>query len=457
VYLSDFNTDLSQQISSQLRTVSTPNHFPAQGSKHGEYAIPDTSPQHESRATSAWLQTCASVYTWWSSVNARIEETPMQASPYTPGVVTPDVAGRAAQLAFFRERAEYISLLGRFAGRITVYYAARGIGKTSLLRSAQRIFRANKVHTIWITANEDENLLATLLGEIHDALPTSHKARKTAKEAIESVTLSLGTSGTGVKATVKPIAQVAKSKTLKKALLAAVSALQEHGERGLVILIDEIQSADPQSLRAIAHAWQELSEADASPPAGMFAVGLPGSQEYINKAVTFSERFDFIQLPDLNDSAAAAALAEPARAHGVSWAQDALRAAVEHAQGYPYKIQVIGEATWIAAGYPDGGKIITTADVAAGLPEVERQMRSLFAARWRNATRKQQELLAAIAKLGGASVRREDIAKLLLIKTDALSVPRDRLLRAGVIEATDHGLLSFTVPGFTEYVNLIAR
>jgi len=128
----------------------------------------------------------------------------MQPSPYTPGVVTPDVAGRATQLAFFRERAEFISLLGRFAGRITVYHAARGIGKTSLLRSAQRIFKSHKVHTIWITANEDENLLATILSEIHDALPTSHKARNTAKEAIESLTLSLGTASTGVKATIKP-------------------------------------------------------------------------------------------------------------------------------------------------------------------------------------------------------------------------------------------------------------
>jgi len=232
--------------------------------------------------------------------------------------------------------------------------------------------------------------------------------------------------------------------------------LQEHGEKGLVILIDEIQSADPQSLRALAHAWQELSESEASPPAGIFAVGLPGSQKYINKAVTFSERFDFIALPDLTDSAAAAALTEPALAQGVDWDQEALRKAVAEAQGYPYKVQLIGEATWVTAGYPESGSVITGAHVIAGLPEIQRQMRSLFASRWRSATPKQQELIAAMAKLGGSKVRREQIAELLQVKTDALSVPRDRLLRAGVIEATDHGLLSFTVPGFTEYVNQVA-
>jgi len=378
-----------------------------------------------------------------------------QPSPYTPGVVAHEVPGRGNQLSFFRERAQYIGLLGRFSGRITVYYAARGIGKTSLLRSAQRIFRANRIHTIWVTANEDENLLATILSEMHDALPVAHRGKAIARDAIESLTVSVGTSGTGVKAAVKPIAHASKTKIFKKAFTSSVNALVEHGEKGLVILIDEIQSADPQSIRALAHAWQELSESDDSLPAGVFAVGLPGSQEYINKAVTFSERFDFVPLPDLDDAGAAAALVDPAANLEVTWQPQALEKAVRAAQGYPYKLQLIGDATWQAASFPGPGTELTEQHLEKGSGEVDRQMRSLFASRWRAATRKQQELLAAIAKLGGKNVRREAIAELLGVDSGALSVPRDRLLRAGVIEATDHGLLSFTVPGFTEYVNQI--
>jgi len=381
-----------------------------------------------------------------------------QPSPYTPGVVARDVPGRATQLAFFRERAEYIGLLSGFSGRVTVYHAARGIGKTSLLRSAQRIFRANKIQTVWITADENEPLIETVLSEIQNTLPATHKARKVIHDALESVTVSVGTSGTGVKATLKPTAiATSKAKVFQRALQTTTEALSESGERGLVILIDEIQSADPQSIRTLAHAWQEMASLDPPPPAGIFAAGLPGSQEIINKAVTFSERYNFVPLPDLEDSGVAAALVEPSKALGVAWDTEALKLAVQNAQGFPYKVQLIGQAAWFAAGFPAKGATITVDNVVDAMPEVNREMRSLYAARWRAATRKQQQLIAAIAELGGKDVRRDQVAELLGVSTGALSVPRDRLLRAGTIEATDHGLMSFTVPGFTEYVKQVAN
>jgi hypothetical protein len=376
-----------------------------------------------------------------------------QPSPYTPGVVSKDVPGRVAQLGFYRERAEYIGVLGNFSGRITVYHAARGIGKTSLLRGAQRIFRARSLKTIWITANEDENLLSTVLTELKSVSPKGSKGWQKVSEALDTITVSVGTSGTGVKATLKPNTDSSsKAKLLQVALAAAVTEVRESGSNGLVILIDEIQSADQQSLRAIAHAWQELSALDDPLPLGLFAVGLPGSQEYINKAVTFSERYDFRPLPDLDDSGVAMALVEPAAAAGVSWSIDALREAVAKAQRYPYKVQLIGEEAWRSASYPDQGYVFTRHDIRKSLPEVDRQMRGLFAARWRSASKKQRELISAIASLGGENVKREQVAEKLGVRTAAISVPRDRLLRNGVIEATDRGLMSFTVPGFTEYV-----
>ncbi|GGI38794.1 hypothetical protein GCM10010988_20850 [Cnuibacter physcomitrellae] len=80
-------------------------------------------------------------------------------------------------------------------------------------------------------------------------------------------------------------------------------------------------------------------------------------------------------------------------------------------------------------------------------------MRSLFASRWRNSSKGQRELLAAIASLGGVDVKREDIAAKMGKTTQAISVPRDRLLGKGIIDASRHGRLSFTVPGFTAYIN----
>jgi hypothetical protein len=107
-----------------------------------------------------------------------------------------------------------------------------------------------------------------------------------------------------------------------------------------------LQSADPVSLRTIAHAWQELASEPTPPAAGLFAVGLPGTQEQINRAVTFSERYAFMPLPNLEPAGVADALISAAEAQGVNWEVPALNFAVEQANGYPYKVQLIGDETW---------------------------------------------------------------------------------------------------------------
>jgi len=379
----------------------------------------------------------------------------MQRSPYTPGEVAAPVPGRSAQLALFEDRAKRIAALGEFIGRPRVDYAPRGVGKTSLLREAQRIFERNSIATIWVTANQDENLLHTVLDEMRKLVSPSKAAG--VLDVIDSATLTIGAGPVKGSVTVSPKKKQAEAAaSASKAFIAAFEkvtrTLLEHGRTGLVILIDEVQSADKPSLRAIAYAWQEMKSSPAPVPAGLFAVGLPGSQEHINSAVTFSERFDFSELFGLDDGGVVTALADPAFQLGVAWDQAALRRAVTEAKGYPFKVQLIGDESWRAAGYPDAGARITTGHVALAMPEVDRLMESLFRARWRSVSAGQRELLIAVAELGGVDVKREDIAKKLNMSTTSISSARDGLLRRGIIDASRHGRVSFTVPGFTEFI-----
>jgi hypothetical protein len=376
-----------------------------------------------------------------------------QTSPYTPGVVAKSVPGRTTQLAFYEERAQLIANLGQFIGSVRVDYAARGVGKTSLLREAERLFERYGIRTVWVTAIEGENLAASILEELQKVLPkTKRLADLTAH--IDSATITIG--GGPVKAGVSIKPGQKKAAAAGKVFMSIVSevaeAIREDGNGGLVILIDEIQAADKQSLRTIAVAWQELASAKHPPATGLFAVGLPGSQDHITSAVTFSERFDFMELFGIDEGGAATALHKPAADLGVIWAQDAVVAGVAAAQGYPYKVQLVGEGAWVAAGRPDRGGRVKLEHVEAGMEYVDEKMRSLFAARWRNSSKGQRELLTAIATFGGVDVKREDIASQMGKTTQAISVPRDRLLNKGIIDANRHGRLSFTVPGFTEYI-----
>ncbi|MFB8189125.1 ATP-binding protein [Microbacterium sp. NPDC055988] len=380
----------------------------------------------------------------------------MQTSPYTPGEVADSVPGRATQLAFYEEKAQRIQNLSEFIARVRVDYAARGVGKTSLLREAERIFARHGIAAIWVTANQDENLLLTVLDELRKLVPTSKAAD--VLSYIDSATLTLDAGVVRGAVTVKPKKKdaVTAAASSSKAFIAAFEnvtrVLLDEDRKGLVILIDEIQSADKPSLRAIAYAWQEMKNSPSRVPAGLFSVGLPGSQDHINSAVTFSERFDFSELFGLDDGGVVTALAEPAHNLGASWERTALQMAVSEARGYAYKVQLIGDEAWKTAGYPDPGSSITVEHLTEAMPQVEVHMETLFRSRWRSASPKQRELLSTIAELGGRDVKREDIAARLGVTTQAISMARDGLLRRGIIDANRHGRVSFTVPGFTEWI-----
>lgn len=373
-----------------------------------------------------------------------------QPSPYTPGVVARSVPGRSAQLRFYTQRAEDIGTLGRFVPRVRVDHAARGVGKTSLLREAERIFVRQGAATVFVTANEDEQLLPTIAAELEELLPAAARRSDEMVELVESATLSLGAGPLRASVTVRPGSTPAAS--AGKAFKRLLRKVSEGIGKGVVVLVDEVQSADKPSLRAIAQGWQELASEDDAPAAGMFFVGLPGSVEHIVAAATFAERFDFQPLLAIDDAGITEALVAPAQALEVTWDVDALRLAVPATDGYPHKVQLMGEAAWEAALNPDRHGVITASDVGAALPIIEKRMRSLFSVRWRSASGKQRELMLAIAELGGVDVKREEIVRRLGVDTKVISVPREKLLQKGLVDANRHGYLSFTLPGFTDYV-----
>lgn len=79
----------------------------------------------------------------------------------------------------------------------------------------------------------------------------------------------------------------------------ARSATQDADHRGLVLLIDELQAADQDSMRTIAYAWQELQASDGPVPAALLAAGLSHTPDVVTRAVTHAERFHYRPMGDL--------------------------------------------------------------------------------------------------------------------------------------------------------------
>jgi hypothetical protein len=379
----------------------------------------------------------------------------MQPSPYTPGQVAREVLGRGEQLAQVDERLTYLAELRRLIGRIRVDTGPRGVGKTSLLREVQRRADARRIVTIWVTGGGEETLTRALALQIEERSRSwGKKARSRLARPVEQLKISAGVPGVaGVQATLRPQG-AERLASLKSLVIEGTRAALDEGSRGLILLIDEIQDADPTSLRALAVTWQDLQAEQPDLPTGVFAAGLPETPEVIAAAATFSERFAYRHLERLSADASRLAIVKPAADRGVRWQEDAVEMVVAQTAGYPYTLQLFGEATWATAGYPDPGAVLDLSHVRLGQTQVDEDLQGLFRARWNKSTETEKQFLTAMAAAadGSEPVERSVIAALLGRESRALSMARASLIDKGHIAPTGRGRLEFTIPGFETFV-----
>lgn len=374
----------------------------------------------------------------------------MNISPYTPGQVAREIYGRDKILEDFKRDLAFQIAEPHLLGRIEVYSGPRGVGKTSLLRSAQSYSVSKGFETVWVTAGEG-SLLASLIESL-SGLTRSWKGELGDKlgELLESVRIQIGgISVGGVSGEETEI--TAPSRLLQEILIAAGQAAVQRGN-GLIVFIDEIQAADAESLKAVAYAWQHLQSEAPNLPMAVFSAGLSHAQDVITDAVSFAERFSYQHLGNLSDRDSMKALRRPATDKGVRWDEEALEMALDAANGYPYFIQVIGDETWRSSGYPGAGTTIEAGQVRAALEGFNAMRNSFFRARWQKATPVEMSFLQAMAAEGDEPVKRASIAHAMGKQSDGLGVARRSLLDKGLIDTAGHGYVQFSAPGFARFI-----
>lgn len=375
----------------------------------------------------------------------------MQADPYAPGAVTEYLAGRGGELQLIRDRLARMSALGRSGGPLLAFYAPRGLGKTSLLRAAQREAMAAGYLTVWVTGRDDIALapgLAQSLSGAVQALSFGERA-KGLLHSLDKVQVELGVPG--AKMAVE-LAATRESALVEAALEDAGKFARHHDHQGLAVFVDEFQDARLVDRRSLLIALQHFDGDPAGCPVAIVAAGLPSLVGAVPEAATFGERTRFVSLSLLTDVAVAEALRLPAEKLGVSWSDEAVLAAIDVSAGYPHKVQLIGQATWERAR-PETGDTIQVGHVRAATEQAEQQMDDLFATRLARATPEQRRFLDAMARLEESGPpARSAIAAALGVDSEALGRPRQELIDKGLIETAGRGMLQFTIPGFGDYV-----
>ncbi|WP_307861214.1 ATP-binding protein [Microbacterium maritypicum] len=388
--------------------------------------------------------------------------TPMDSvlNPYTPNAgASPDiVVGRDEQTQAFT------TLLRRLARGRThqamIVTGLRGVGKTVLLNEFGDIARGEHWEALEIEASKHDDtrfrqsmasLLKAALLRLSPRVKWTDRARRAAA-VISSFALSVNQQGAwSLSWDIEPEEGLADHGDLAMDLtdvLVAIGEIAQERERGVAILIDEVQFLSPKQLEALIQAVHKTVQRKL--PITFVGAGLPQIAELAGDAKSYAERlFQFPRIDSLEDEDARQALIEPARAEGVDFESDAVALALEISQGYPYFIQELGFQVWeIAEQSP-----ITRLDVETAREGYEAKLdSSFFRVRLDRATPLQTAYMRAMAELGPEPQKASEVARVMGRESTQLGPTRAELIDIGLLYTPEHGYAAFTVPDFDKFM-----
>lgn len=377
-------------------------------------------------------------------------------NPYRPGFNQAPVAlaGRQGVMAGIDEALDVAALDGR-TPRPLALTGSRGVGKTVLLGEAAA--RAAERHS-WLTVPIEVRRGATFIPQLIERLAAARDLYDQAPvgKPVTITAAKVRASVLGVGGEVEIQRRRADPQTpalpLDAALAAACQAAMAHGA-GLVVTVDELQLATRAELGDLAATLQQRVPDNWS--LVVFVAGLP-SMRNTNRGVTYFERAEWHLLGMLDRTAAEIALQEPARSAGRPMTDSAAQVLAEASGGYPYAIQLMGHHAWRAS---TGASSIEERHTAAAIAAAQDELAGgLYAARWADASAREKEYLAALAKLCAERERITGsmVAEALGKTPKALSTVRARLIAKGAIYAETE-VVRFAVPGMAAWVRLEER
>lgn len=302
--------------------------------------------------------------------------------PFRPGVGVPPpvLAGREAEQAMFRRTVQGLSV------RVpppadAVLYGPRGNGKTSLLA--------------WL-ASEAKTVRGV------DALCLDPS------EIPDTATLAARLTRRRFRWPFAPVEATVRGVTSQRSPDEGPRLLGETLERrvrrrGLILLFDEAHTLPPEVGRSLLTVSQRVRLHGLR-----FLLVLAGTPDLHDRLAetdaTFWNRSEIHPIGRLDTDAGAQAIREPLAADGITIADDALDRVLADCHGYPFFLQLWGDALWKRADAArrggDEAPAVTVEAVDLAAPEFERRKRLYYLDRYREMEK--VELLGVAASVAEA-------------------------------------------------------
>ena len=277
---------------------------------------------------------------------------PAELGPFQPGTggLPPYLAGREGEQTLFRR---YFGALrrGRSAPGEILLYGPRGNGKSALLAWAERETEGDDgLDAHWLVGSD-----IPAPADFVSRLDLGSWLRKIAPESVSvaGVGVSLRQGGD------RPI-------RLAEALAARARA------KPLLILLDEAHTLEPKVGQWLLNAAQVAGRRS---PFLLVLAGTPDLRARLSEMeASFWNRARQLPLGRLDEAAAAEAIRRPLADDGITIEAEALERMVRESHGYPFFVQLWGQAVWDRVrGSAAGAGAVTAAVVEEAAGEFETQ------------------------------------------------------------------------------------
>jgi hypothetical protein len=238
---------------------------------------------------------------------------------------------------------------------------------------------------------------------------------------------------------------------LLEALLRVGELCRRSEHRGLVLRYDEFHVIRERlgwlTLSALLSATAGAQRKGV--PMMLILCGLPQVLENLARSKSYSERmFQIEELGNLRQPEDRAALVDPAVRLGRSFEDEVVETVLEDTGGYPFFIQLYGDALWDGSPRPRIG----VADLNRLRPEIQQVLdRSFFEARYLRASPHERLLLTQIASQGEGTT----LDRLLRIsgrRNNQMQPLLGSLVQKGLVHRPARGEVAFTAPMFGSYL-----
>lgn len=381
-------------------------------------------------------------------------------NPYTPGagVMPKYLAGREDVLSNAQIRLEAIST--GYQCRSVVYYGLRGVGKTVLLNAIETQAENRDILNCHIEVKESSNFVKALSIACTGFVRTlslkevlKDKASKlisviksfTATWNPEDKTFSFELGNPQHETAMSGTGDLANDFT---ELLVTLGRYAQQASTAICFCIDEIQYATTNELEALITAVHRLNQLGL--PVIFFCAGLPKILKAMGDTKSYTERlFEFVQIDSLSSEAAIDAITIPARNLDVEYSTGAVNRIIELTKGYPYFIQEMCSTIWSNHDSKEITEEVVEQNVIATNEKLDD---GFFKVRYDRCTAKEKEFMAAMVKCGELPCIMAHVAAQMHRSPRSIGPFRSQLISKGLIYATNHGEIDFTVPQFDEFI-----